>query len=99
MDEPGLPIARSHATARVPTAHPDDRAGEVRAALAGSDFECADDLAVLEEGRLAGILPIERLLAAAEDDRVSDIMDADPPVVTPGVDQESVAWEMIRRGE
>jgi len=83
----------------VPTAHPDDRAGEVRAALAGSDFECADDLAVLEEGRLAGILPIERLLAAAEDDRVSDIMDADPPVVTPGVDQESVAWEMIRRGE
>lgn len=99
MDEPGLRIARSHATARVPTAHPDQLAGDVRAALAGSNFECADDLAVLRDGRLAGLVPIERLLAAAGDDRLVDIMDADPPVVTPGVNQESVAWEMVRRGE
>jgi len=26
-------------------------------------------------------------------------MDPDPPVVSPGVDQESVAWEVVRRGE
>ena len=99
MDEPGLRIARSHATARVPTTHPEQRVGDVRAELAGSDFECADDVAVLQAGRLAGLVPIERLLAATADERVSDIMDASPPVVTPGVNQESVAWEMVRRGE
>ena len=99
MDEPGLRIARSHATARVPTAHPEQLVGDVRAALAGSEFECADDVAVLQAGRLAGILPIERLLAAAADERVTEIMDADPPAVTPGADQESVAWEMVRRRE
>jgi magnesium transporter len=99
MDGPPSRIAWSHATTRVPTTHPEQLAGDVRAALAGSEFECADDLAVLREGRLAGILPIERLLAAAAGDRVSAIMDADPPAVTPGADQESVAWEMVRRGE
>jgi magnesium transporter len=99
MDGPPSRIAWSHATTRVPTTHPEQLAGDVRAALAGSEFECADDLAVLRDGRLAGILPIERLLAAAAGDRVSAIMDADPPAVTPGADQESVAWEMVRRGE
>ena len=68
MDEAGSRIAWSHATARVPTAHPEQLAGDVRAALAGSEFECADDVAVLREDRLAGILPIERLLAAAAGD-------------------------------
>jgi magnesium transporter len=99
MDEPALPIARRHATVHVPTAHPEQLAGDARAALIGSDFECADDLAVLRDDRLVGILPIERLLAAAPDDRVSDVMDSDPPVVRPGVSQEGVAWEMVRRGE
>ena len=56
-------------------------------------------MAVVERDALVGIVPIERLLSAPEDARVSEVMDADPPVVTPTVDQESVAWEMVRRGE
>ena len=30
---------------------------------------------------------------------MADVMDLDPPVVEPGVDQERVAWEMVRSGE
>jgi magnesium transporter len=28
-----------------------------------------------------------------------EVMDPDPPVVSPGVNQEQVAWKMVRRGE
>ena len=67
--------------------------------MLGAAFECADDVAVVAEDTLVGIVPIERVLAASGDERVATIMDADPPVVAPGADQESVAWEMVRRGE
>ena len=30
---------------------------------------------------------------------LADLMDTDPPVVTPTVDQESVAWAMVRKNE
>ena len=50
----------------------------MRAALAGRRFDCADDVAVLEEGALVGILSLERLLAADEDVRIGDVMDAEP---------------------
>jgi magnesium transporter len=94
-----LTEAREYATARVPTAHPDDLVEDVRAGLAGVSFECADDVAVVTDGVLVGLVPIERVFAASELDRVADVMDIDPPVVSPGVDQEQVAWEMVRRGE
>jgi magnesium transporter len=54
---------------------------------------------VLEQESLVGVLSLERLLAADEDVRVGDVMNADPPVVSAGADQETVAWEMVRRGE
>jgi magnesium transporter len=44
-------------------------------------------------------VPVERLLAADEQARIGDVMDAEPPVVTPDADPEAVAWEMVRRGE
>lgn len=99
MDQPSSPDARDHATARVPTARPDQLVKEVRTALLDSVFDCADDVAVVSDGVLRGIVPIERLLSASEGDRVADVMDGDPPVVTPGANQERVAWEMVRRGE
>ncbi|HET8820480.1 MAG TPA: magnesium transporter [Thermoleophilaceae bacterium] len=71
----------------------------MRERLLGTAFECADDVAVVAEGVLVGIVPIERLLAAAEDEPIATVMDADPPVVSPGAYQEAVAWEMVRRGE
>jgi magnesium transporter len=99
VDVGGPPEASAQATARVPTARPGQLVGDVRAALVGSRFDCADDVAVVASDRLVGMVPIERLLAAAESAHVDDIMDGDPPVVSPGADQERVAWEMVRRGE
>jgi magnesium transporter len=98
-DAPKLRIAAEHATDRVPVVGPDELVGAVRVALAGRSFDCADDVAVLQRESLAGVLSLERLLAADEDVRVGDVMNADPPVVSAGADQETVAWEMVRRGE
>jgi magnesium transporter len=83
----------------VPIARPAQSVGEARAALAGQEYECADDLAVLEGAALVGVVPIERLLGAPEQARIADVMDADPPVVAPGEDQEVAAWKMVKRGE
>ena len=94
-----LGVAAEHATARVPIARPAESVGEVRAGLAGQAYDCADDIAVLDGPALAGMVPIERLLAAQADMRIADVMDSDPPVVGPGVDQEVAAWNMVNRGE
>jgi magnesium transporter len=67
--------------------------------MAGVGYDCAEDVAVLEGRRLVGIVPIEVLMAAAESARLAELMDPDPPVVTPEAEQESVAWAMVRRNE
>jgi magnesium transporter len=95
----GLRIAAEHATGRVPIARSEQTAGEVRTAMLGASYDCADDVAVLEGRRLVGIVAIEVVLAAAHDTRLADLVDADPPIVTPAVDQESVAWAMVRKNE
>ena len=48
----------------VPRARPEETAGEILAGLRAGSFESAVDVAVLDEGRLLGFVPIERLLAA-----------------------------------
>lgn len=92
-------IAAEHATRHVPVAQPADSADDVRRALVGRQFECADDVAVLDGPALAGVVPIERLLGAPANARIAEIMDADPPVVGPQAAQEVVAWNMVKRGE
>jgi magnesium transporter len=94
-----LGVAADHATQSIPIAHPSDVVGEVRAALTGRDFDSVNDVAVLDGEALAGVVPVEQLLAAEGDLRIADIMDSDPPVVMSGADQELVAWRMIERGE
>lgn len=94
-----LGTALGHATRSVPVATPSDEAGAVRASLNGRHFECAEAIAVLEGSSLRGIVPIERLLSAEADQPIASIMDGDPPVVSPGCDQEEVAWRMVRHGE
>ena len=94
-----LGIAHEHATKRVPSARASQTAGEVRRALVGRHFDSAGDIAVLDGTGLAGLLPLEDLLAAGEAVHIGDLMDARPPVMAPGADQEAVAWEMVRRGE
>ena len=93
-----LEVAVEHTT-RVPTATQEQSAGEVRDAIVGSSFESAVDVAVIDGEALVGIVSIEALLAADPDARIDTVMDADPPVVEPGVDQEAAAWVMCRRGE
>lgn len=100
MPEDGeLGIARAHATKVVPLARSDQSVGEVLATLPGRRFESADDIVVLEGSSLKGLVPIATLLAASPQARIAGVMNADPPVVAPGADQEAVAWEMVRRGE
>lgn len=98
-DAAALREARTHATDRVPLARPDEPVASVRDRLIGARFDCADDVAVVRDRAFLGLVPIERLLSASDDARVDEVMDPDPPLVTPTADQESVAWEMVRRGE
>ena len=94
-----LDTAAEHLTADVPTATRSAGAGEVRRALLGASFASVADVAVVEDGRLLGLVPLERLLGAGEATPLWSLMDADPPVVGPGVDQERAAWRMVQHGE
>ena len=94
-----LGVAAEYATESVPVARRDQRAGEVRGQLAGHEFRCAEDVVVLESGRLVGLVSIERLLAADSNASVEDIMDPDPPRVAPDTDQERAARGMVDRHE
>jgi magnesium transporter len=84
---------------RVPTTHPGERVARLRDSLAGQRFEFSGDIAVLDGPALVGLLPMESLLAADPPARVSEVMDRDPPVVAPGLNQEQVAWKMVERAE
>lgn len=103
-EEPLLPgVIDGYLVREFPECAPTDRAGGIRAALVGRDFASVDDVAVCEvEGsarRLLGLIPLERLMAAADDAPASTLMDADPPVVAPGSSQEQAAWKAVRHGE
>ena len=94
-----LGVAAEYATDSVPVARPDQTVGEVRDEMAGAKFRCAEDVVVLEAGRLLGLISIERLLAADPDAGVEHVMDADPPRVAPDTDQQSAARQMVERHE
>ena len=67
--------------------------------MRGSTFDSAVVVAVCTNGRLVGLAPIERLLAAPADAVLADVMDSDPPVVAPGTHQELAAWLASQRAE
>jgi magnesium transporter len=99
----------------VPTCAASDRVEVVRAALLGTEFGSVADVAVCKPTtetapsqardtaagalRLVGLIPIERLLAAPDDQPVGELMDTDPPVVSPGLNQEKAAWKAVQHGE
>lgn len=99
MTEHPLGTAAAHASGRVPTAGPDDRVDAVLAGMRGRRFDSASVIAVCAEGRLAGLVTLERLLAAPPTARMVEVMDADPPLVAPHTDQERAAWIAVRHGE
>jgi len=84
---------------RVPIASPTALAGDIRRALVGQDWEVTADVAICDGGRLVGLLEMEKLLSAPEDQSASALMDSDPPVVAPGLDREKAAWKMVQHGE
>lgn len=84
--------AGRQATTEVPIASPDDMAGSVRTALAGRRFDCATHVVICEADRFAGLVPIEKLLEASPQSTIGSVMDANPLVVAPGLDQEVAAW-------
>jgi magnesium transporter len=94
-----LEIAGELATVEVPTCAPGDRVGEVRTAMAGRRFESLDAVAVIEDSRLVGLVRMVDLVAAADDDPIQTRMDADPPRVGLGTDQEVAAWRAVRHRE
>lgn len=91
--------AAEHVTRQVPVARPDATIAEIRRALENERFESANDVAICDGDRLVGVLSVERLFAGPAEARARDVMDADPPVVAPGVDQEIAAWKAVQRGE
>jgi magnesium transporter len=94
-----LETAATHVTTRVPLATPDEPAGDVRGRLAGQDWDSLADVAVCQDRRLVGLLTIEHLMGAPASVSVASIMNATPPVVAHGVDQEVAAWAMVESNE
>jgi magnesium transporter len=92
---PRLEIAAELLTADVPTCAPGDTADEIRRGLLRRRYESVHQTAVVRDGTLVGLIPVEDLLAARGDARAESIMDVDPPRMTPGVDQEVVAWHAV----
>lgn len=100
VDEPLLPGSiEQYLATRVPRCHPDARAGDVRDGLHRQDYDTVADVAVCLDELLVGLLPVERLLGAPDDAQVADLMDPDPPVVAPGLNQEKAAWKAVQHGE
>lgn len=91
--------ASEHVCRLVPVASPGATARSVRQSLEGVHFESATHIGVCADGKLVGVLRVEELFSAGADDRIRDMMDADPPMVAPGVDQEKAAWRAVQHGE
>ncbi len=102
IDEPldqRLGSAAAHAETNIPIADPEDTVDSVLNRMRGVRFESAAVVAVCSGTQLAGLVTIERLLAAPGQVALAAVMDAQPPVVAPGVDQEHAAWLAMRRAE
>jgi magnesium transporter len=67
--------------------------------MLGIPFDSADDLVVLVDDRVVGMVRIEDLIAAANNTLIEAIMDFDPPIVLPGVDREIAAAKAVDHGE
>ncbi|HEX6335331.1 MAG TPA: magnesium transporter [Jiangellaceae bacterium] len=91
--------AGDHVATLVPTASVGDLVSEVRRNLEGRRFETLAAVAVTDDGRLQGVVPLAELMAAPADSLVRDVMDASPAVVGPGVDQEVAAWHAVQHDE
>lgn len=88
-----------HASTSVPVAAAADAVADVLAALRGRRYDSASVVAVCDGEHLVGLATIERLLAAPADARIAEVMDAHPPIVAPGADQERAAGQALQHDE
>jgi magnesium transporter len=79
----------------VPSADVAAAVGDVRAALKRASLA---EVAALDGDRFVGLVPLERLLAAAPDALLRSLLDGAAATVAPDADQEAVAWEAAHRG-
>jgi magnesium transporter len=80
-----------HIATSVPQARPQDRAASVLSRFASERYENVEIVLVTAaDGRLEGVVPMARLLAAG-DASLGEIMQRDFPHVTPDTDQERAA--------
>lgn len=83
----------------MPLAAPSDTAGGVLASLQGRRFVSVAHVVVCEEQRVVGIARLEDVVAAEPTTLVAELMDPDPPTITPGEDEEVAAWKAVRHGD
>lgn len=91
--------ALSHAFTEVPKASPDDLVVMTLERMRGRRFDSAAAVAVLDRDRLVGVATIEQMFAADDGMTLRDVMDREPPVVTPDTDQERAAWRVVQDSE
>ncbi|MCS7196178.1 MAG: magnesium transporter [Aquificaceae bacterium] len=92
--------ARALATVDVPIAHPEDSVEETIERVLGKKYTSASHIVVLEgNNRLVGVVTAEDLFSAKPENKIRDIMDADPPRVSPDTDRELAVGLAIQRGE
>lgn len=91
--------ALEHACTNVPIVAPGDRAAAIRESLCGHQYDSVTHIVVCESGCFRGILRLEDLFAAPAEAIAGNLMDADAPVVAPGVDQEVAAWHAVQHEE
>src|SRR5919109_2805472 len=91
--------ASEHVCRLVPVVLSQTTAGELRQSMVGVHFESATHIGVCDDGKLVGVLRVEELFGALPGETIGQIMDADPPVVAPGTDQEKAAWKAVQHGE
>ena len=98
-DYTSFETAAQHATSRVPRFTPDRRIDAARLEMIGQRYECASHIMVCEDRHFLGLVRIEDLLSAPADITLADLMDAQAPIVAPGVDQEIAAWRAVNHEE
>ena len=62
---------------------PSQSTAEARRYMLGKSFDFVDEIVVLDEGRLIGLVALTRLLEAPEDTLVRDLADSDSVVIRP----------------
>jgi magnesium transporter len=85
------------AVSDVPLAAPGARAGELRESLASRQLASITEIALLEEARFIGVVPIERLLTSADQTLLGELAE-EAIIVAPETDLEAAARATARRG-